>query len=87
MMVETMANDRYDSFKCKTPSYAYVKGAELEDLSKDFWSLKISGSISFGNCCMFVISAPWVNTGANLSTTAMAQNVSCPYTMNTHTLS
>jgi hypothetical protein len=30
--VEIMANDGYDSFKTKTPSYAYVKGAELEGL-------------------------------------------------------
>lgn len=80
IMVETMANDGYDSFKCKTPSYAYVKGDMLEGLSKYFWSLKISGSISFGNCCMFVISTPWVKSGANLSTTTMVQNVSCPYT-------
>ena len=87
IMVESMANDGYDSFKCKTPSYAYVKGAELEGMSKYFWSVKISGSISFGNCCMFVISSPWVKTGANLSTTTMAQNVSCPYTMNKHTFS
>jgi hypothetical protein len=83
--VECMANDGYDSFKTKVPSYAYVKGAELEGLSKFFWSLKISACISFGNCCVFVISAPWVQTGANLSTTAMTQNVSCPYKMNTHT--
>jgi hypothetical protein len=83
--VEIMANDGYDSFKCKCPSYAYVKGAELEGLSKYFWSLKISACISFGNCCVFVISAPWVRTGANLSTTAMVQNVSCPYVQDEQT--
>ena len=62
-----------------------MKGAELEGLSKYFWLLKFSGSISFGNCCVFVINAPWVQTGANLSTTAM--NVSFPYAINKHTLS
>jgi hypothetical protein len=34
---------------------------------------------------VFVINAPWVQTGANLSTTAM--NVSFPYAINKHTLS
>lgn len=69
----SLITDGFDTFKSTLPIISEAPGGDLSKMRKNFYVLKLQGTIIHGHLFMHTIYHPWVRGGANALCTAVHQ--------------